>query len=86
MEKTAQEAAARGFSAFSTSLLISPYQQHERIARIGRAMGEKYGVTFVYRDFRPLFRDGQQRARDVGLYMQKYCGCVFSEEEKYRKF
>ena len=85
LERTAAEAAARGFHAFSTSLLISPYQQHDRIARIGKAMGEKYGVTFVYRDFRPLFRDGQKRARDLGLYMQKYCGCVFSEEDKYRK-
>ena len=48
-------------------------------------MGKKYGVTFVDRDFRPLFQAGQQRARDLGLYMQKYCGCVFSEEERYRK-
>ena len=44
-----------------------------------------HGVQFLYRDFRPYFREGQQRARDLGFYMQKYCGCVFSEEERYLK-
>ena len=45
----------------------------------------QYGVTFLYRDFRPGFRQGQQEARELGLYMQKYCGCVFSEEDRYAK-
>ena len=45
----------------------------------------RFGVQFLYRDFRPLFKAGQARARELGFYMQKYCGCVFSEEERYRK-
>jgi predicted adenine nucleotide alpha hydrolase (AANH) superfamily ATPase len=45
----------------------------------------RHAVEFLYRDFRPLFREGQRRAREMGLYMQKYCGCVFSEEERYNK-
>ena len=69
----------------STSLLISPYQNHEAIAATARAMGEKYGVEFLYRDFRPLFQAGQEFAREHGFYMQKYCGCIFSEEERYKK-
>ena len=52
---------------------------------IAREMGERYGVKFLYRDFRPGFRAGQQEARELGFYMQKYCGCVFSEEERYLK-
>ena len=48
-------------------------------------MAGRYGVTFLYRDFRPGFREGQAKARELGLYMQKYCGCVFSEEERYAK-
>ena len=32
-----------------------------------------------------MFRDGQQRARELGFYMQKYCGCIFSEQERYQK-
>ena len=47
--------------------------------------GAAYGVTFLYRDFRPYFRAGQERARELGFYIQKYCGCVFSEQERYLK-
>lgn len=83
MEETAKYAAEHGFDSFTTSLLISPYQQHDAIRKIAENMGEKYGVEFLYRDFRPLFRDGQDFAREHGFYMQKYCGCVFSEEDRY---
>ena len=45
----------------------------------------EYGVEFLHRDFRPLFDEGQQRARELGLYMQKYCGCILSEADRYEK-
>ena len=48
-------------------------------------MAKKYGVEFLYRDFRVGFREGQAKARELGLYMQKYCGCIFSEEDRYQK-
>lgn len=83
MEETAKYAAEHGFDSFTTSLLISPYQKHEAIAAIAREMGQQYGVEFLYWDFRPLFRAGQDYAREHGFYMQKYCGCIFSEEERY---
>lgn len=85
LEETAKYAAANGFDCFTTSLFISPYQNHELLRLVAEEMGEKYGVPFLYRDFRPLFRAGQERARALELYMQKYCGCVFSEEDRYRK-
>ena len=85
MQETARYAAEHGFDSFTTTLLVSPYQQHELIAETARRMGERYGVTFLYRDFRPGFRDGQAKARELGFYMQKYCGCVFSEEDRYAK-
>jgi len=83
LEKTAGFAAQEGYSAFSTTLLISPYQDHEEIKRVGEELAKKYGIEFLYRDFRPLFREGQSAARAENFYMQKYCGCVFSEEERY---
>jgi len=83
LEKTAQYAKENGYDSFSTTLLVSPYQKHEQIAEIGRQMAEKYGVEFLYKDFREGFREGQTKARELGLYMQKYCGCIFSEEERY---
>ena len=85
LEKTASFAASNGYSAFATSLLISPYQDHNAIKQAGESAAAKYGVYFYYKDFRPLFREGQAQARTHGMYMQKYCGCVFSEEERYSK-
>lgn len=74
-----------GYDSFSTTLLVSPYQNHEALKEIGEQLGRKYGMNFVYRDFRVGFREGQTVARDLGLYMQKYCGCIFSEEDRYKK-
>jgi len=85
LEKTAAFAAENGYAAFSTTLLISPYQNHEAIKSIAEELALKYGIEFIYRDFRPLFREGQAQARAAGMYMQKYCGCIFSEEERYIK-
>jgi predicted adenine nucleotide alpha hydrolase (AANH) superfamily ATPase len=82
--RTAQTAAEGGFDAFTSSLFISPYQNHELLQEVAERAAQEYGVAFCYRDFRPLFRQGQERARALGLYMQKYCGCIFSEEERYR--
>jgi tRNA A37 threonylcarbamoyladenosine dehydratase/predicted adenine nucleotide alpha hydrolase (AANH) superfamily ATPase len=78
LEQTAAYAAEKGFDAFSTSLLISPYQQHDVIRRVGEEAAARYGVEFLYRDFRPLYGQSRKLARALGLYMQKYCGCLFS--------
>lgn len=83
--KTAEFAAAHGFGGFSTSLLVSPYQQHELIKYWGEQAGKRFGVEFVYEDFRSYFRQGQELAREAGLYMQKYCGCIYSEKDRYFK-
>ena len=85
LDRTARYAAENGFESFTTTLLISPYQDHDLIRSLGEQMGKKYGVAFLYRDFRPGFRDGQAKARSLGFYMQKYCGCIFSEEDRYAK-
>ena len=85
VEAAAQYAAEHGFSAFTTTLLASLYQDHDGIAREAERCARAWGVDFLYRDFRPFFREGNRRARELGLYMQKYCGCVFSEEERYQK-
>ena len=85
LEETARCAAERGFESFTTTLLISPYQNHELIVAVAKEAAAAHGVTFLYRDFRPTFKEGQQIARDSGFYMQKYCGCIFSEEERYRR-
>lgn len=85
LEKTAQIAKEKGFDGFTASLLISPYQNHQLLKEIGEEMGDKYEIPFCYYDFRPLFREGQDYARSEEFYMQKYCGCIFSEEDRYKK-
>ena len=85
LEKAAALAAEKGYDAFSTTLLISPHQNHELIRQTGGELAAAYHVGFLYRDFRPRFRKGREQARESGYYMQKYCGCIFSEEERYLK-
>ena len=58
---------------------------HPAAEKIAQQLADQYGVQFLYRDFRPGFRDGQRQARELNFYMQKYCGCIFSEEDRYRK-
>lgn len=83
--EAARQASEGGFDSFTSSLFISPYQNHELMRETAERAAAQYGVEFLYRDFRPYFRAGQDRARQLGMYMQKYCGCVFSEEERYLK-
>ena len=85
LEEAARFAAENSYTHFSTTLLISPYQNHTLLVETALKMAEKYNVEFLYRDFRPYFREGQDKARQLGLYMQKYCGCVFSEQDRYQK-
>ena len=83
--EAAKQAKEGGFDSFTSSLFISPYQNHELMAQVAQQAADACGVEFLYRDFRPYFKDGQTFAREHGFYMQKYCGCVFSEEERYLK-
>jgi len=85
LRETASLAAQRGIPAFSTTLLISVYQRHDEIRQLGEALALQTGVRFLYRDFRPRFREAQQAAAELGLYRQPYCGCVFSEAERYER-
>ena len=83
MEYAAKMAKEQGFDAFSTTLLVSPYQKHELIKKIAQEAGEKYGIPFYYEDFRPGYQRGVDISLELGLYRQQYCGCVFSERDRY---
>ncbi len=85
LSETVRYAAGHGYEAFTTTLLVSPYQKHDIIKELCKKLAADAGLEFVYRDFRVGFREGQAKARELGLYMQKYCGCIFSEEDRYKK-
>jgi len=82
-ERVADVARERGFDAFTTSLLISPHQRHDVIKAVAEAVAEEKGVEFVYRDFRDLWEQTYEYSRKMDLYRQKYCGCIYSEEERF---
>ena len=85
LEETAKFAAENGYKKFTSTLFASLYQNHDMMKNAAEKYAQKYGVEFLYRDFRPNFRNGNNKAKEFGLYMQKYCGCVFSEEDRYIK-
>ena len=85
MEATAKAAAQNGFDAFTSSLLYSRYQAHDEIKALGAGLAQRYGVSFYYDDFRPGWQDGIDASKEMGLYRQKYCGCIYSRKERYAK-
>jgi epoxyqueuosine reductase len=82
---TAAAAAARenGCDAFSSSLLYSRYQNHELIREMGEQLAEQYVVRFYYEDFRRGWQQGIALSKEIGLYRQQYCGCIYSEKDRY---
>lgn len=85
LEETAKEASKLGYFSYTTTLLVSPYQNTEKIVEIGKEYAEKYNIKFLEKDFLLGFREGQNKARELKMYMQNYCGCIFSEFDRYRK-
>ncbi|ORJ60425.1 epoxyqueuosine reductase QueH [Geothermobacter hydrogeniphilus] len=83
MSATARLAAEQGFDGFSTSLLYSRYQQHDAIRAFGENLAAEYGLVFVYEDYRVGWREGIDVSKTMGLYRQQYCGCIYSEKERY---
>ena len=85
LEQAALKALEIKADAFSTTLLVSPYQKFDLIIEIGRMMQQRYSVEFYGEDFRPGFKEGRQMAKTMDLYRQQYCGCIYSEMERYQK-
>lgn len=83
LERAAQAAAEQGFAAYTSSLLYSRYQKHDVIRQLGETFALKYGITFYYDDFRVGWQEGIKLSKEAGLYRQQYCGCIYSEKDRY---
>jgi hypothetical protein len=83
--KTASVAKSEGFDSFTTTLLISPYQKHQLIRQIGEEIAKRLGINFYYQDFRPNFSATVDISKEYNLYRQNYCGCIYSEKERFEK-
>jgi epoxyqueuosine reductase len=80
---TAREAKMKGFDQFSTTLLQSTHQNHARIRETGDRIGREEGIPFFYEDFRNGWKRGLEVSKTMGLYRQQYCGCIYSEKERF---
>jgi len=83
LEATAREAKKNGFDQFSTTLLQSTHQDHLLIKETGERLAEEIGIPFYYEDFRQGWRKGLEVSKAMGLYRQQYCGCIYSEKDRY---
>lgn len=85
LENAVRYASDHGFDAFTSTLFYSIYQQHEMIRSIAQRYADIYGISFYYKDFRIGWQEGIDISKELGLYRQSYCGCIFSEEERYSR-
>lgn len=85
LEATAAVAKKGRFDSFSTTLLYSKFQQHKLVRETAEAVSKKYGVPFYYEDFRVGWKEGIRLSKEKSLYRQQYCGCIYSEWERYRQ-
>jgi predicted adenine nucleotide alpha hydrolase (AANH) superfamily ATPase len=85
LKATALMAKRGKYDYFSTTLLYSKFQKHDEIRSIGESIGKSVGVQFFYRDFREGWTEGVDTSKRLGLYRQQYCGCIYSEKERYFK-
>jgi predicted adenine nucleotide alpha hydrolase (AANH) superfamily ATPase len=83
LRATAQVTAENGFDSFTASLLYSRFQKHDEIRELGEQIGREFNVAFHYEDFRPGWQEGIRLSKELGLYRQQYCGCIYSEKERY---
>ena len=83
LEATAREAKNSAFDQFSTTLLQSAHQNHAKIKEKGQRVAQEVGIPFYYEDFRQGWKRGVEVSKAMGLYRQQYCGCIYSEKERF---
>ncbi|RKY37571.1 MAG: hypothetical protein DRP78_00740 [Candidatus Omnitrophota bacterium] len=85
LKKTAQQAKKLNIKVFTTTLLTSPYQDLEIIRQMGEKAGREFGVEFMFENFRKGYTESVRISKELNMYRQKYCGCIFSLNERNQK-
>ena len=83
-QKTALFARRGKFDYFASTLLVSPHQNQKVIRAMAEAVGKEYTIKPYLTSFRESWRESRELSRNMGLYHQQYCGCIYSEAERYR--
>lgn len=84
LDRAFQQAREHGADGVTTTLLYSRFQKHDAIKAVGEDLSHQYGIPFLYRDFRKGWGEGVAESKRLNMYRQQYCGCIFSEWERYR--
>ncbi|MFC2092127.1 epoxyqueuosine reductase QueH [Elusimicrobiota bacterium] len=79
----ANYASRNKIRCFTSTLLYSKFQYHDMIKEIAEEASRHFNVEFYYADLRQGWKEGISISNEFGLYRQQYCGCLFSEMEKY---
>jgi predicted adenine nucleotide alpha hydrolase (AANH) superfamily ATPase len=77
LDLAARTAVSRGLTAFTTTLLYSRRQRHELIKEVGEEVAREHAIEFYYEDFRKNWTEGIDLGKKLGLYRQRWCGCVY---------
>ena len=85
MTKTQEWAKTHKFDAFTTTLLYSKYQNHHQIKDQCQIISQESKIPFYYEDFREGWQYGVDISLEQKLYRQPYCGCIYSEQQRYDK-
>ena len=83
LEKAVEYAQLNLFELFTTTLLVSPYQKHDLLVAKAQQAAKAAGAKFFYEDFRSGWKESVTICRERGYYRQPYCGCIYSEKERY---
>jgi len=85
LSETALKASEMRIPFFTTTLLISPYQNQAVLREIGKRLADKYNLVFYEEDFTKGYQESRKIARERDMYRQKYCGCEYSLRESAEK-
>jgi predicted adenine nucleotide alpha hydrolase (AANH) superfamily ATPase len=81
LDRAFKYAKEQGFDIVACTLGVSRRKNIDMVNEIGRILSEQYGIPFMNRDWKKGGGEveSQKRAKDLGIYRQNYCGCVYSK-------
>lgn len=85
LQAAARVAKKGKFDCFTSTLLYSKFQKHDTLQQMGESIGNTEGIPFIYRDFRSGWKEGITASKERNMYRQQYCGCIYSEKDRFYK-
>ena len=84
LEQTARHATKFQMETYTTVMSLSPWKKASVLNRIGQMFAARWGGKFLIADFKKKdgFAQSVKKSRELGLYRQNYCGCLYSRRGK----